>query len=129
MISYLDYTIFIQMVILFRKEWTIFNSNEHTQSYCHVLTSHASSKSRQLGSFWQLATILDINCPSLTDADTEDPLIIEHTAQTLIITRFCANGRKRLMKGLKYVFDYTEQINDPLGVQGSGLRRVIQALI
>ena len=77
-------------------------------------------------SFWQLIAILDFNCPGPGLAPDgcghrgEDPLIIEQSS--FIITRFCANERKRLMKGLKYVFDYTWGIIDPPGARGHGQR-------
>ena len=44
------------------------------------------------------------------------------STESFIITRFCANGRKRLTTGLKYVFDYTLGIIDPLGARGHGKR-------
>ena len=44
------------------------------------------------------------------------------STESFIITRFCANGRKRLMTGLKYVSDYTFGIIDPLGARGHGQR-------
>ena len=71
-------------------------------------------------SFWQLIAILDFNCPGPGPDGCghggEEPLIIEQSS--FIITRFCANGRKRLMKGLKYVFDYTWRPSLILGGRG-----------
>ena len=107
--------------------WIIFKSGP-AQSKCHVLTSHASSKSRQpLNHFGSSSPfkISIVPARDQTDADTGARILLlssKALTQSFIITRFCANGRKRLMKGLKYVFDYTWGIIDPLRAGGHGQR-------